>query len=124
MKPKNLKLKTPKYNDRVVIDLAGDYNDADYTYSTTTVSPEGFDILMPLLKKTQGREWQDADLEDMAVEALEKLGIDEDHDLFDDVLGAVEDISLYSSDGGCHTMTIEGVYFESKDDNIRYEVEY
>lgn len=125
MKHPKLKLKAPKYQDEVVMELSGDYNDGDYTYSTISMSVDAYEIVLPILKKLEGsHEWEENNREDIGAETLEKLGIDEENSLYDEVMGALQDISLYSDSGGCHTMTIEAVYFESKSDNIRYEVKY
>jgi hypothetical protein len=125
MKKEDLELTAPQYNDQVVVEMKGDYNDGDYTYDSTKMSLEAYAIVMPILIECSGsHNWESKDREELGIEALEKLGIVEGDELFDDVLGTLEDISLYSDWGECHSMYIQAVYFESKSDNIRYVVKW
>ena len=123
MEHTKLKLEKPKYEDQVVIELSGDYNDADYTYSTISMDVDTYEIVIDILGGLTGEhEWEDIDKEDIAVEALEKLGVEKSTPLYIKVMRVINDIDLYSDSGDSHTMSIDAVYFESKADSIRYIV--
>lgn len=128
MKPTNLNLTIPTYEDMMVIELRGEYNDNDYLHSTIKITPKAYNVLMPILKSVTGSRWQDADLEDKSFEAIKALGYDQDSDMFGDmfleVFGPMRDIKLDGDYGDCYTMEILAVHFECADDNIRYEVAF
>jgi hypothetical protein len=119
-----LKLKKPEYNNEVVIELQGDYNDGDYTYDTVSTTVQVYEIVFPILKRLTGsHNWEKYDRLELAEEALNKLGILEDSPLYEEVMDVIDSISLYSDSGGCHTLYINNVFYQSKDDSIRYIVE-
>lgn len=123
MEHKKLNLVKPQYEDQVVIELRGDYNDADYTYSTISMDVDTYEIVIGILSDLEGEYvWEESDKVESAVEALETLGIEKDTPLYENVIRAINDVHLYSDSDDSHTMSIDAVYFESKADSIRYIV--
>lgn len=120
-----LKLKKPEYNNEVIIELDGDYNDGDYVNTTLSVSVEVYKIIFPILRRLTGHHnWERNNISDLFEEALKNLSIREDASLYEDVMEAA-DLRLRDSEGNeCHTMYINSVYFQSKEDSIRYIVEF
>lgn len=121
---REVKCVKPVYDNKVVYKLEGDFNDADYTYCEIYSDPESFDIIMNVLESCSGKDWEDSDPVEMGIDELTNLGIEDDSPIYKDVLRALEDISLYGPHEPCHTMEIEDVHFECKDDCIRYNVEF
>ncbi len=121
-----LKLKKPEYNNEVIIELDGDYNDGDYVNTTLSVSVEVYKIIFPILRRlTDHHNWERNNIYDLFEEALKNLAIREDDSLYEDVMEAADDLRLRDSEGNeCHTMYINSVYFQSKEDSIRYMVEF
>ena len=112
MEIEGLKLKAPKYNNKIEIFIEGDVNDADYVSETSIVSIEEFRKILPVLKKIKNSKkshnWEDK----------EDYLSDEEIDLIYEL-----DICIPSGENyGPHTITEIQVWFCSKEDSIRYEV--
>ena len=123
MEKYGFKLEVPEYDDEFVIELEGDYNDGDMVNDSLWVEPDVFTILLPILESLTGDYiWEDIDVDEYLAEYIEDNEIEIDSELLAKVNKALNNIHLYSDDGGCHTLYIEDIYFESKEDKVRYIV--
>lgn len=123
MEKYGFKLEVPEYDDEFVIELEGDYNDGDMVNDSLWVKPDVFTILLPILESlTEDYAWEDIDVDEYLAEYIEDNEIEIDSELLAKVNKALNNIHLYGDDGGCHTLYIEDIYFESKEDKVRYIV--
>lgn len=105
------KTTAPQYEDKVVIIIKADYNDGDYNTETTKLWLSDFlanhEDLHRILKEIKAH---DNDLREM------------DQYLMQDDLIYVQDFIPYGDEIECHTLESVNIYYECKEDNMRYEL--
>ena len=108
----NLVLKGPQYEDEIEIFIEGDAGDADYVSRLTFINLEYFDEHFPILQKM---------IKNVGKSVRWDTGLSEDEI---DIMEEASLIPYGTRDGDqMNRLTYLKVYFLSKTDNIRYEVE-
>lgn len=114
-----LKLKAPKYDNSIELRIQGDENDGDYVEETSSLSLEDFNKVFPILKKIM--KARDSRVPYHNWDEREEYLTEEELEVF-------EEIDLYvpsgNSDNSIHSIVEIEAWYLSKDDNVRYEIQF